>query len=116
MNRCWPGERTREPAPWESGPPEPAPWESGPPEPAPWATGLTVTAIVAGIVTIALINLSQALAINGRWLVVLGNLLVAAGLAPSLWLGRATPIWRWVVYGVVAGILLTWVTLLFSLL
>jgi Protein of unknown function (DUF2537) len=87
-----------------------------PGEPTPWGTGLTVSAMAAGIVAIALLGLSQALASNGPWFVVLANLLVAAGLAPSIWLARATPIWRWVAYGTAAGILLTWIALLLSLL
>jgi len=41
---------------------------------------------------------------------------VAAGLAPSMWLTRAIPVWRWVAYGAAGGILLTWITLLLSLL
>jgi Protein of unknown function (DUF2537) len=90
--------------------------EPGSGEPTPWATGLTVTAATTVIVGIALFSLSQALATVGPWPVVLANLLVAAGLAPSLWLGRATPTWRWVAYGATAGIALTWITLLLSLL
>lgn len=85
-------------------------------EPTPWATGLTVSATTAVIAGVALLALSQGLASAGSWFVVLANLLVAAGLAPSIWLGRATPIWRWVAYGAAAGIPLTWIALLFSLL
>jgi hypothetical protein len=85
-------------------------------EPTPWATGLTISAMTAVIVGIALFSLSQGLATVGVWPVVLANLLVAAGLAPSMWLARVTPIWRWVAHGTAAGILLTWITLLFSLL
>ncbi len=87
-----------------------------PGEPTPWATGLTVSAVTAVIVGIALLSLSQGLAAVGFWPVVLANLLVAAGLTPSMWLARATPIWRWVAYGAAAGILLTWILLLLSLL
>ena len=87
-----------------------------PEEPTPWATGLTVSAATAVLVGIALSALSQSLASVGGWLVVLANLLVAAGLAPSIWLGRATPIWRWVAYGAAAAIPLTWLALLLSLL
>ena len=87
-----------------------------PGEPTPWATGLTVSAVIAVIVGIALLSLSQGLAAVGFWPVVLANLLVAAGLTPSLWLARATPIWRWLAYGAAAGIALTWTTLLLSLL
>lgn len=87
-----------------------------PGEPTPWATGLLVSAMTATVVGVALLSLSQDLASNGAWLVVLANLLVAAGLAPSIWLGRATPIWRWVAYGTAAGIVFAWVALLLSLL
>jgi hypothetical protein len=68
------------------------------------------------IVGIALLSLSQGLATVGIWPVVLANLLVAGGLAPSIWLARATPIWRWIAYGTAAGIALTWIALLLSLL
>ncbi len=68
------------------------------------------------MVGIGLLSLSQALAPEGRGVVALANLLAAAGLTPSIWLARATPIWRWVAYGAVAGITLTWLALLFSLL
>jgi Protein of unknown function (DUF2537) len=87
-----------------------------PGEPTPWATGLTVSAAAAVIVGIALLSLSQALAPNGRGIVVLANFLVAAGLTPSLWLTRNTPIWRWIAHGTAVGIVGTWITLLFSLL
>lgn len=85
-------------------------------EPTPWATGLPVSAATAVIVGVALLVLSEGLDSAGAWLVVLANLVVAAGLAPSIWLGRATPIWRWVAFGAAAGILLTWLALLLSLL
>ncbi|PZS18212.1 MAG: hypothetical protein DLM60_12355 [Pseudonocardiales bacterium] len=87
-----------------------------PSEPTPWATGLTVSAVAAAIVGVALLSLSQDLASNGVGVVVLANVLLAAGLTPSLWLGRTTPIWRWVAYGAAAGIIATWIALLLSLL
>jgi hypothetical protein len=87
-----------------------------PGEPTPWATGLTVSVVAAAISVIVLLSLSQELVPNGTGVVVLANLLVAAGLAPSIWLGRATPIWRWVAYGTAIGIVLTWIALLLSLL
>jgi hypothetical protein len=87
-----------------------------PGEPTPWATGLPISAAAATIVGIGLLSLSRELVSNGRGFVVLANLLVAAGLSPSMWLGRATPIWRWVAYGTAAGIVVTWLALLLSLL
>lgn len=85
-------------------------------EPTPWATGLTVSVAAAAIIVIVLLSLSQELAPKGTGFVVLANLLVAAGLAPSIWLSRATPIWRWVAYGTAVGTVLTWIALLLSLL
>jgi hypothetical protein len=82
------------------------------PEPTPWATGLPVSAATAVIVGVALLALSDGLDSVGSWLVALANLVIALGLAPSIWLARAIPIWRWVAHGATAGILLTWLALL----
>jgi hypothetical protein len=87
-----------------------------PPEPTPWWTGLTVSGAVATVVGIALLRLSQELQADGRGVVALANLLVAAGLTPSIWLTRTTPVWRWISYGAAAGIVLSWIALLLSLL
>ena len=40
------------------------------------------------------------------------NVIVAVGVAPSLWQWRAVPVWRWVVYGAVAGTIVSWIALL----
>lgn len=83
-------------------------------EATPWATGLPVSVVTALVMVVALGALSQGLGASGAWVVVLGNAVVAAGLAPSLWLGRTTPVWRWIAYGAAAGMLLTWLGLLIS--
>lgn len=83
-----------------------------PGEPTPWATGLAVSALVAVLAAVAVLALSTALAGISPWLAVLGNLLVAAGLAPSVWFARTLLVWRWVALGVAAGVLLAWVALL----
>lgn len=85
-------------------------------EPTPWATGLTITAAFAIVVAIADITLSRAFAEAFGLLWLPANLLVGAGIAPALWLVRHTPFWRWPAYGVVAGMVIAWVTLLFGLL
>ena len=72
--------------------------------------------MAAVTVGIGLVSLSQALEPNGRGVVALANLLVAAGLTPSIWLARNTPIWRWLAHGAAIGIILTWLALLLSLL
>ncbi len=85
-------------------------------EPTPWATGLTVSAVSAAMVLVALVAFAQSLAEIGAWVPAATLLLVTAGLAPSVWLARRTPVWRWLGYGVAAGVVLTWVVLLLSLL
>lgn len=85
-------------------------------EPTPWATGLTVSAVTAALVVIMMVALAQALAETSRWLAALATVLVAVGLAPSIWLVRGVPVWRWVGYGLAAGIGCGWFVLLLSLL
>ncbi|QGK68592.1 DUF2537 domain-containing protein [Allosaccharopolyspora coralli] len=89
---------------------------SEPPESTPWATGLTVAAIVAAITATALVIVTAGLTQVNVLLAIAVNLAVAAGFAPSIWLGRRVLVWRWVAYGVAAGIVLAWIGLLFSLL
>jgi hypothetical protein len=86
----------------------------GPPPPTPWATGLTVSAVIAAMVVIALVIVTLGLAeVNG--LLALGvNLAVVAGFAPSIWLGRRVLVWRWVAFGAAGGIVLAWIALLLS--
>lgn len=86
------------------------------PEPTPWGTGLTVTFIVAAIVTVTIVTLSLGLGETSRWLALVANVLVVGGLAPSVWLGRNVPVWRWVAYGVVVGVVVAWLALIFTLL
>ncbi|GAA2783363.1 DUF2537 domain-containing protein [Saccharopolyspora taberi] len=90
------------------------PGQLTPPPPTPWATGLTVTVIIAAIVLIALVVVSHGLSEVNTWLAVGVNIVVAAGFAPSIWLGRRVPVWRWVAFGTAAGVLLAWAALLLS--
>lgn len=85
-------------------------------EPTPWGTGLTVSFITAAIVTVTVVSLSLGLGETSRWLALVANVLVVGGLAPSVWLGRRVPVWRWVAYGVVTGVLVAWVVLILTLL
>jgi Protein of unknown function (DUF2537) len=94
------------PAPAPSSHPTPIP------EPTPWATGITVSAFTAAVVLPAVITLTSGLSDVHPLIAFFGNLAVGAGLAPSVWLSRHIPVWRWVGYGVVAGMLLAWVALL----
>jgi uncharacterized membrane protein len=69
---------------------------------------------VAAVVLAAVVTLTSGLSEVHPLLAVFGNLAVGAGLAPSVWLSRRTPIWRWVGYGVIAGILIAWLALLLT--
>ncbi|MGI5503235.1 DUF2537 domain-containing protein [Lentzea sp. CA-135723] len=86
------------------------------PEPTPWGTGLTVSLITAAIVTVTVVSLSLGLGETSSWLALVANVLVVGGLAPSVWLGRRVPVWRWVAYGVVTGVLVAWLALILTLL
>lgn len=87
-----------------------------PAEPTPWATGLPISIMTAVFTAVAMLALSDGLSDVGAWLVVLANLVAAAGFAPSVWLARGVPVWRWIAYGVPVGLLATWLALLLSLL
>lgn len=84
-------------------------------EPTPWGTGLTVSAFCAAIMTCALIVLDSVLADASLWLVLVANVVVAAGLAPTVVVTRRLPVWRWVGFGLGAGVVLGWLAWLFSL-
>lgn len=83
-------------------------------EQQPWATGLTVSFVTAVLMMIVVITLSLALGAANRWLPLIANIVIAVGLAPSVWLARHALVWRWVAYGVVAGIVVAWIALLFT--
>lgn len=83
-------------------------------EPTPWATGLTVSSITAVLIMIVVVTLSLALGQANRWLPLTANVVIALGLAPSVWLARRAPVWRWVAFGVIGGIVVAWIALLFT--
>jgi hypothetical protein len=83
-------------------------------EPPPWATGLTISFVTAVLMMIVVITLSLALGAANRWLPLIANVVIAIGLAPSVWLARRALVWRWVAFGVVAGIVVAWIALLFT--
>jgi hypothetical protein len=85
-------------------------------EPTPWATGLAVTVFTAVIVVLTIVSLSAALHETSALLSVAANLVIAAGVSPSVWLLGRLPVWRWVAYGVLGGILLSWLAGLFAIL
>ncbi|OXM65045.1 DUF2537 domain-containing protein [Amycolatopsis vastitatis] len=86
----------------------------GPPgEPTPWLTGLTVSAFIAAVVVVAMLALATSLAREtAGWLALVGAVIVTAGIGPSLWLIRRTPILRWAAYGAAAGVVIAWIGVL----
>jgi hypothetical protein len=93
--------------------PAPPPAPPRPPEPVPWLSGLTVSAASAVIVVVTVVTLAVTLAETYSLLAVASNVVVTAGLLPSLWLIHRQPIWRWVAYGVAVGIAVAWLGLPF---
>lgn len=85
-------------------------------EPTPWSTGLPVAGFVAVFVTMGDVVLSRAFAEAFGLLWVPANLLVGLGLAPSLYLLRRVPFWRWSAMGTSVGLVAAWVVLLLGML
>ncbi|RRO15365.1 DUF2537 domain-containing protein [Saccharopolyspora rhizosphaerae] len=87
-----------------------------PESPTPWGPGLVISAVVGAIVAVTLTVVSQGLADVSGVLAVFVNIATAAGFAPSIWLGRTVPVWRWVAFGTAAGLVASWIAGLLSLL
>lgn len=87
-----------------------------PPEPVPWLTGLTVSAASLGLLMITMVTLASTLAETNVLLALGSNIVVTAGLLPSVWLVRRQPIWRWVALGVAVALVLGWLALPFIIL
>ncbi len=77
-------------------------------EPAAWAPGVTLAAFAALLVGLAVLVLSYGLS-DLPWLAVVANVLVAAGLAPALWLSRRLPVLRFIGAGAAVGVLAGWI-------
>jgi hypothetical protein len=95
--------------------PPPPPRPTRPPEPIPWLSGLTVSVASLVLVVVTVVTLAVTLAETYSLLALASNIVVTAGLLPSLWLIHRQPIWRWVAYGVAVGIGIAWLALPFIL-
>lgn len=87
-----------------------------PPGPTPWGTGLTLAGFFAVLFAVGDIVLCRAFSEAFGLLWLPANLLVGLGLAPSLWLVRRTPLWRWPALGAAVGLGVAWVVLLLGML
>lgn len=81
-------------------------WRDGG-EPTPWSTGVVIAAFAALLTGVAVWVLSAGLS-DRPIVAVLVNLLVAAGLAPAIWLSRGLPVLRWIAAGAAVGIVIGW--------
>jgi uncharacterized protein DUF2537 len=103
--------------PSEDGEPARGSWTPElPAEPVPWLSGLTVSVFILMLVLFAVLTLAITLGATSPLLAVGSNVVVSAGLLPSVWLVRHTPIWRWIALGVAAAIGIGWLALPFILL
>jgi hypothetical protein len=93
--------------------PPPVPRPPRPPEPVPWLTGLTVAGASLALTVITVVTLAATLAETYSLLALASNVIVTLGLLPSVWLIHRQQIWRWVAYGVTAGIGISWLALPF---
>lgn len=77
-------------------------------EPTPWVTGSALAGFTALVVVVVLLLLTRGLAALSGLLALAVNVAVVGGLAPSVWLARARPVWRWVCLGAATGVGLAW--------
>jgi len=78
----------------------------------PWSTGLTLTGFALAVTVVTIVAFGLELGRVHPLLVVIVNLVAAAGIAPTLWWWRRVPLWRWIAAGVAAGVPVGWIVLL----
>nr|WP_296768154.1 DUF2537 domain-containing protein [Rhodococcus sp. (in: high G+C Gram-positive bacteria)] len=74
-------------------------------------TGIPVAAFAAVLVGAALTSFGRELADINAFLAIGINLIVVGGAAPTVLRWRRTPVWRWPVYGICVGGVLSFVVL-----
>ncbi|ONM50399.1 DUF2537 domain-containing protein [Nocardia donostiensis] len=79
--------------------------------PTPWGAGIPVVALVAVLTAVGVYAFGAALAQVHPLLAVTVNVVAVAGVAPTAWRWRNTPVTRWVLAGGAAGILSGWAAL-----
>ncbi|MEU6561365.1 DUF2537 domain-containing protein [Nocardia nova] len=81
-------------------------------EPTPWATGIAVAVFIAALTAAGVYSFGAALAQVHWTLSVAVNVIAVAGTAPTVWRWRTTPVTRWILAGIAAGVLVGWAILL----
>ncbi|MAU83950.1 MULTISPECIES: DUF2537 domain-containing protein [Gordonia] len=74
-------------------------------EPTPWVLGLLVTLISAVFATLLLVGVYELIGSLVTWLGLAAVLVVALGMGWTLWDLRERPVWRWIVWGALIGLL-----------
>ena len=86
-------------------------WRRGA-EPTPWGPGLGLAGFAALIIGTAVYVISAGLA-DRPLIALVANVIVAAGLAPALWMSRQLPVLRWVSLGGAIGTVVAWISIVF---
>lgn len=79
-----------------------------------WGPGIGLGIFMALLVAISLVVLTSGVS-DVPVLAVVFNLVIAAGMAPALWLCRSLPVLRFLAAGAAAGILVGWIAMLTTL-
>ncbi len=82
-------------------------------EPPAWSAGVAIAVFAMLVVASAVFVLSVGLG-DMPWLAVAANVVVAAGLAPALWLCRSLPVLRFLAGGAAVGIVIGWIAALMN--
>jgi hypothetical protein len=82
-------------------------------EPPAWSPGVAIAVFAMLVVASAVFVLSVGLG-DMPWLAVAANVVVAAGLAPALWLCRSLPVLRFLAGGAAVGIVIGWIAALMN--
>lgn len=88
-------------------------WRADGERPA-WAPGITLAIFMALLVAVALLVLTSGLS-NVPALAIGVNVLIAAGMAPALWLSRGLPVLRFLAGGAAVGMVVGWICILAAL-
>lgn len=83
-------------------------------EPTPWGTGLTLAGATGAVVLVAFLALYSGLAALSPLLAAGVLAVVVVLLVPTGLRYRWLPVWRWVVHGAAAGVVLGWLWLLLT--
>lgn len=88
-------------------------WRADGDRPA-WAPGMTLAIFMALLVAVALLVLTTGLS-NVPALAIGVNVVIAAGMAPALWLSRGLPVLRFLAAGAAVGMVGGWICMLIAL-